>query len=160
MRAAGKRNVHVAWPRLAALPPSIKIGVVVALVGLLSVQAVAAAGVWVHTRVVHGSVAEYFFHLSVPRLIGISHTHLFGYVVLYGLIGGIGTLTDATERVKTLLLAVPLWSGIFDVASWWGIKLLSPKFEIVSLMTALTSSGASCAVTFLVVRALRRERAG
>src|SRR5688572_2853433 len=85
------------WPRLASMPASGKVVLSGVFLALLVAQAAAAAGVFVHTRVVHGSAEEYFQYISLPRLIGTTHAHLFGYAVMYGLIGAILSFTEAKE---------------------------------------------------------------
>lgn len=150
-------KLPAAWPRIVSMPPAARALVMLTFFVLLLVQAVAVIGVWYHTRVVHASAREYFEYLSVARLIGMSHAHLFGYAILYGLMGGVASLTHASERTKTLLVAMLLWSGVFDVASWWGIKLVSADFEWLSVATAVASAGASFVVLGLLAKSLKRS---
>lgn len=139
---------------LEELPPSLKLLIALTLLGLLMVQAVAAIDVYVQTQIVHGSTLEYFQYLSWARLLGTSHAHLFGYAVLYGLISLFVSFTSAKEHTKCVLIAVILWSGIFDVLSWWGIKQFSPRFEWLSMTTGMATSAASIMALVLVVRSL------
>lgn len=155
-------RLRVVEPRrswaLSDLPPAARMLALLGLVCLMLVQAVAVAGVYVQTRVVHESTADYFAHLSVARLVGTSHAHLFGYAFLYGAIGFIATLGLGSPRLKAIIVALLMWSGPFDVASWWGIKLVHARFEWLSVATAIASSVASLAALLITARGVRASR--
>ncbi len=143
--------------RLASLRPSLRALVVLTLVSLLLVQLLGAIDVYVQTRVIHASAAEYFAYLSLGRLVGTSHAHLFGYTLLYGLVALFACLTAATPRLKAWLVALLLWSGPFDIAAWWAMKYLDARFEWLAMATAIASVGASFVTLALVAREMRRS---
>jgi hypothetical protein len=143
-------------PAIREWPPVVRLLAALVFLCLLFVQAVAAAGVWVQTRIVHESAVAYFQAISYPRLVGTSHAHLFGYAVTYGLIGFFVAASDAGERTKAILVATLLWGGVFDVLSWWGIKVLGAPFEWLSLLTGLSTAGVSLVGCALVGRDLLR----
>ena len=147
----------VSLPRWFNLPPSARVVAMVAFVSFLMVLAAGATDAYVQTRVVHASAVEYFQYISIPRLIGISHSHLFGFAVVYGLIGLLVAMCEASELFKSVLVAILLWSGIFDVFSWWGIKQVSPSFELLSIVTG-SASGMGVLVSLgLIARDLFRR---
>ncbi|HEX3776606.1 MAG TPA: thrombospondin type 3 repeat-containing protein [Polyangiaceae bacterium] len=139
-------------PTLASLEAPYRLLVALTLVSLLLVQGVAASDAYVQTRVVHASAAEYFGYLSWPRLLGTSHAHLFGYAVTYGLLGLFVAMSRAPKLLRALLIATPLWCGIFDVLSWSGIKAFSPAFEWLTIATGIGSSSASLVGAYFVSR--------
>jgi hypothetical protein len=151
---SSRGRVWMQLPALSSFPPALKLAVVLTLGVLLLVQAFAASGVVVHTRIVHGSTEEYFQYLSLPRLIGISHAHLFGYAILYGLIALFAALAEVGDGLKASVVALMVWAGLFDVLSWWGIKYVSPRFEWLSITAAVTTTLASLVTFFVVVRSL------
>ena len=65
------------------------------------------------------------------------------------------SFSEAPESHKTGLGALLVWSGVFDVASWWGIKLAGARFEVLSL--AMASAGFALMLD-LVWRRLPAER--
>lgn len=144
--------------RIWMLPRPVAQGVLLVFVALLCVQAVAVIGVYVHTQMLHDSVAAYFEYLSTPRLLGTTHAHLFGYAVMYGFIGFCFSLTSAPDMLKAWLVPLLVWSGVFDVASWWGIKFLAPEMHLVSIATAAITSIGSLLTGFYLLRDLIRER--
>jgi hypothetical protein len=139
---------------LSALSPSLRLLALLTLVGLLLAQLFGAMDVYAQTRAAHASSLEYFQYLSWPRLLGISHSHFFGFTVMYGLLGLMLAGTRASEAFKCALLSLLLWSGIFDVFSWWGVKALSSRFEWLSLLTGSLAGLGALAVLSFVVRDL------
>jgi hypothetical protein len=109
----------------------------------------------VQTRIVQPSAHDYFQYLSWARLMGMSHAHLFGFMVLYGLLAVLFALSSAPERVKHLLIPIVLWAGIFDVLSWYGVKGLSGRFEWLAMVTGSSNGLASVAIVFFILKDLR-----
>ena len=139
-------------PSLAALPPSLRMLAVLVVFSLLVVQALAAIDAYVQTRVINTSAREYFQYLSWARLLGTSHAHVFGYTIMYGLLAFLMTLTSASEVSKCALISILLWSGTFDVLSWWGIKRFSGDFEWLSAVTGAATALSSLLCFSLVLR--------
>jgi len=81
----------------------------------------------------HGSGEEYFANMSQGKLIAFTHAHLFGFTTSFLIIGVPFTLNFAHNRYYQWLLPIGLNASFIDVASWWGIKYLSPNFEYVSI---------------------------
>lgn len=154
-------RLHITQPprpwELTQFPPAVRALAFLGILGLMLVQLVALAGIYVQTRVVHESTADYFAYLSVARLVGTSHAHLFGYTFLYGAIGFIATLATARPSTKALIIAALMWSGPFDVASWWGIKMIGARFEWLSIATAIASTVASLVTVFITWHSVRKE---
>ena len=142
-------------PLLSRTSRPIRLLVVVSLLALLGVQALGAVDVFVQTHIVYESADAYFGHLSLGRLVGTSHAHLFGYALLYGMVGLFACSSAAPAMLKRWLVAALCWAGPFDIASWWGMKYLTARFELLSYATALASVGASLVTLVLVARAVR-----
>lgn len=159
--AARGRAATARWPRLEELPPAARLLFALLLSSFLVVQAVGLADVWVQTRVAHASPSEYFQYLTDARLLGTSHAHVFGYAVLYGFVGFVVSMTSLDEAKRCLVVSAALWGGMFDVASWWGMKHVSERFEWLAVATALVTSGASLVAFVLAARAVlaRGDRA-
>ena len=136
------------------LPSSQRLLLVLSVSTTMVVQAIGATTAFVQTHVVHESTLEYFQYLSHVRLLGTSHAHIFGFLVLYGIIGIAISLSSGNERLKCFVIATMLWAGIFDVLSWWGIKELSPRFEWLSIITGASTVLCSWIAIVLVVRDL------
>lgn len=137
----------------------VRLLVLVTLVALLGVQALGAIDVFVQTRIVYDDAGAYFAHLSLGRLVGTSHAHLFGYALLYGMVALFACMSAAPPAWKRWLVAALCWAGPFDIASWWGMKYLTARFELLSHATALASVGASLATLLLVASAVRKAPA-
>jgi hypothetical protein len=157
--ALGRPPAARPFVRLSELPGSLQLLAALSLLAILIVQAIAAADVVVQTRVSHESVAEYFQYITWARLLGTSHAHIFGYLVLYGLVALLAAMTAATERLKAFIVATVSWCGLFDVVSWWGMKGLTPRFEWLAMFTGIGTSSASLCALWLVTRELWKGRA-
>lgn len=144
--------------RLWELPPSQRALATMALVSILLVQAVGGLSAYHQTQVVHGSTLEYFQYLSWTKLLGMSHSHIFGFFVVYGVLSFLLSLSDASERTKVCLASLALWAGLFDVASWWGIKVFSPSFHWISIATGTASGLVSLLALYFVGKSLWPRR--
>lgn len=140
--------------RLRHLSAPAKLLCFMVFVSLLVAQAVAAGAVFMHTQVINESTWHYFQRLSEARLLGTSHSHIFGFAVMYGVIGLMLTMTGARMRTKCFLIAAIMWGGLFDVLSWWGMKAISPQFEWLTIVTGTTTGIGSLVAFVLVAREL------
>ncbi len=157
-RAALSRGVTVsAGARLEALGPSAKLLCGLVVLSLVLVEALAVADVVAQTRLVHGSAAAYFQDLTWQRLLGISHAHVLGYCVLYGLLSLLVCMTSVREWLKCVLVATMFWAGLFDVGSWFAIKALSPRFDWLAIVSGTLAAVASLVSMALVARSLLRR---
>lgn len=139
---------------LRNLRPSLKVLCAMLFVSVLLVQALALTDVYRQTQVANSSMWSYFDHMSWEKLLGTSHAHIFGFGVMYGFIGFLFALTATKEKVKCLLIAAILWGGIFDVMSWWGVKVVGGSFEFVSITTGVITAMSTLAVFTLVARSI------
>lgn len=121
----------------------------------LLIQGLAATDMYIQTRVVQPSAYDYFQYMSWARLLGTSHAHLFGFMVLYGSLALLFGLSSAPEKVKHLLIPIVLWAGVFDVLSWYGMKGLSGRFEWLAMVTGSSNGLASMAIVFFILKDLR-----
>jgi hypothetical protein len=153
--AAAARKGHKLSLRLAELPATLKLICLGVCASSLLAQGFGAASAYVQTRVVQPSAHDYFQYLSWARLVGMSHSHLFGFMVLYGVLALMFAISSAPERVKHLLVSIVMWAGIFDVLSWYGLKGLSGRFEWLAMVTGSSNGIASMAIVFFILKDLR-----
>ena len=45
-----------------------------------------------------------------------------------------------------------LWAGIFDVVSWWGVKIFSPHFEYLAMLTGMSFSLSFILMAFQILK--------
>ena len=121
------RRGHALPFSLPTLPAPAKLVCLGICASSLLVQGLAAADMYLQTRVVQPSAYDYFQYMSWARLLGTSHAHLFGFMVLYGSLAFLFGLSTAPEKVKHLLIPIVLWAGVFDVVSWYGMKVVSAQ---------------------------------
>jgi hypothetical protein len=149
-----RRNQHIlphASIRLMAFPPSAK--VLITLV-LLMFSLVHVFGLWdayLQTHSVFDSAEEYFSYMKLTKLISLSHPHLFGFALMYLLVGSLFILTSWSEPVKSFILTIPILSAVFDVLSWWMIKMVSADFELLTIFTGITFSLGFGTMTLLIL---------
>lgn len=84
----------------------------------------------------NGSSAGYFENMHLEKLVAFTHAHLFGFTTSFLIIGIPFTLNFAHLRYYQWLLPIGLTASAIDVASWWGIKYISPNFEWASIFCA------------------------
>lgn len=124
---------------LRQLPPAAKRGIAMA-VGMFGVAfCFGAAEIWYQLRI-HGSAEAYFAQMSLGKLIAFTHAHLFGFTTSFFIVGIPFSLQF--NHIKTYQWVFPagLAASFTDVASWWGIKFLSPNFEWVSMFCGIVFS--------------------
>jgi len=85
---------------------------------------------------------------SVPRLVGISHTHVLATLSVIFLLVFIFSFTRYPQALKGLVMVFSSLAILLDVGSWWLAKL-SPALAVLVLL-----GGLSLAVSFLALIAL------
>ena len=145
-----------ALPRLATLPAPLPLVILLLVIGMLVVQGFAVADVYVQTKVVQPSAHDYFQAISSARLLGMSHAHVFGFFFMYGSLAALGAASRLSPQAKCYLAALPLWGGLFDVVSWWGLKFIGPQFDWLAMATG----SASATVTLIFVASVVRDVLG
>lgn len=150
----GRKNHRLPFT-LETLPAALKLVCLGVCASSLLVQGLAAADMYLQTRVVQPSAYDYFQYMSWARLLGMSHAHLFGFMILYGSLALLFGLSTAPEKVKHLLIPIVLWAGVFDVLAWYGMKGLSGRFEWLAMVTGASNALASMAIVFFILKDLR-----
>lgn len=149
--------------RAGALGPSWSLSQASASLRALAVLAVISMGLaqltggidaYVQTQVAAESTHAYFQYISNERLLGMSHAHLFGFFVSFGVQGLLLTGTPLSERTKTVAICFGLWAGIADVGSWWGIRNFDPRFEWLSMVCGSTTGVFVLLCTGAVIKAV------
>ncbi len=145
------------WRPISEWTPGAKIALVPLLASYFLTHVFAAASVYYNTKIANSSSEEYWTTLGVGRLFSLSHAHLFAHATMYFLLAILVQFTRRGGFFKAVLPAVALWAGVFDVVGWWGMKLVSPNFEIVSAATGSGFSVAFLIMTFAIFDEARRH---
>src|SRR5574341_270979 len=122
-------------------PLGFKLLVTVFLLGLSLAQALGMTMAYIQTKVVNTSAEEYFSYLKATKLVSLSHPHFFGYATLYFLTGLLFLFTHQKKIIKTILPGLVVFAALSDIISWWGIKYVSPKIEILTLGAGIIFGG-------------------
>ncbi len=80
----------------------------------------------------NGSAEKYFGEMGLGKLIAITHAHLVGFTTSFFLIGIPFSLHFNRLRVYQYIFPLGLAASLTDVASWWGMKFISPNFEYIT----------------------------
>ncbi len=88
----------------------------------------------------HGSAEEYFAAMSLGKLIAFTHAHLFGFTTSFLVIGVPFSLQFNHLWPYQWIFPLGLAAALVDVMSWWGIKYLSPNFEVISMLCGIIFS--------------------
>lgn len=149
------RNQHI-FPglpiHLSGFPASAKVLITLVLLMFGLVHAIGLWDAYLQTHLVFESAEEYFGYMKLAKLVSLSHPHLFGFALMYLLVGGLFILTTWSEPVKAFIVAIPLLSATFDVLSWWMIKMVSADFELLTLFTGIAFSTGFGIMTLLILQ--------
>ena len=88
----------------------------------------------------HGSAEEYFAQMSQGKLIAFTHAHLFGFTTSFLVIGVPFSMQFNHLWPYQWIFPLGLAAALVDVMSWWGIKYLSPNFEVISMLCGILFS--------------------
>lgn len=111
------------------------------LIGLSLAQGLGMTMAFIQTTVVNTSAEEYFSYLKATKLVSLSHPHFFGYSTLYFLTGLLFLFTKQPKAIKTILPGLVVFAALLDIVSWWGIKYVSSKIEILSMLAGIVFVG-------------------
>ena len=130
------------------------------LVGLSLAQSLGMTMAFIQTKVVNTSAEEYFSYLKATKLVSLSHPHFFGYSVLYFLTGVLFLFTHQPKAIKTILPGLVVFAALLDIVSWWGIKYVSAKIDIFTVIFGIVFAGgfAVMALTVLYEMWLMKEK--
>lgn len=132
-------QLHTADINLHRLPTGVKRGIAMATVLFGIAFAFGASEIWYQLRL-HGSAQAYFAQMSLGKLIAFTHAHLFGFTTSFFIIGIPFSLQFNHLWPYQWVFPIGLSASLTDVASWWGIKFLSPNFEWVSIFCGILFS--------------------
>lgn len=133
-----KRAWEPPW-KLKGLPDSAKAIVTLLLVAYALVFVFSLLEVYLKTRVSFNSAEEYFYYMSLSKLVATSHAHFFGHGTMYALTSIIFLLTTISEKWKVVFIVMALSAGLLDVPSWWMIKYAGGRFEAFSALAGMMS---------------------
>lgn len=88
----------------------------------------------------HGDAQAYFDNMSLGKLIAFTHAHLFGFTTSFLVIGVPFSMQFNHLWPYQWIFPLGLAAALVDVMSWWGIKYLSPNFEVISMLCGIVFS--------------------
>ncbi len=125
--------------QLYHFPTGVKRGLAFA-VTLYGIAFVLGASEIVYQLELHGTAAAYFEQMSLGKLIAFTHAHLFGFTTCFLIVGIPFSMQFNHIRAYQMVFPAGLAAAFVDVASWWGIKYLTPNFEYVSVFCGIVFS--------------------
>jgi hypothetical protein len=120
-------------------PTGVKRGLAMTVVFFGIAFCFGASEIWYQLQL-HGSTEEYFRQMSLGKLIAFTHAHLFGFTTSFLIIGVPFSMQFNHIPIYQWIFPVGLTASIIDVMSWWGIKYLSPNFEIITMACGIVFS--------------------
>jgi ABC-type Na+ efflux pump permease subunit len=72
--------------------------------------------------------------IRTPLLIQTSHTHLFGMTLIAGLLGLIFLFASLDEKVKAVIVALPLVGTPLDIGGMWLTRFVWPSLAVVVVL--------------------------
>lgn len=132
--------------RISHWPLGLKASLWPLLIAFAGTHIFSAGSVFYNTKIVNTSTETYFEAMGVGRLLSLSHAHLFAHAAMYFLLAVLVQFTSRGQAFRVWAPLLAMWAGIFDVVAWWGLKKISPNFEILS-----AASGALFSVGFLMM---------
>jgi len=124
---------------LRLLPPAVKRGMAMAVV-MFGIAFVFGGLEIIYQLRLHGSTEAYFAQMTDAKIIAFTHAHLFGFTTSFFIIGIPFSMQFNHLKVYQWVFPVGLAASVTDVASWWGIKFISPNFEWVSMFCGILFS--------------------
>ncbi len=82
---------------------------------------------------------------SVPRLISLSHTHLFSIVTVLFLLSFVFSFTLFSEKLKQIIFGLAYFAAAFDIGSWWLAKSSG------ALAPLVTIAGSLVGISFIIL---------
>lgn len=132
-------TTHSVDINLRDFPPAAKRGIAFAVVIFGIAFCFGASEIWYQLRL-HGSAEAYFAQMSLGKLIAFTHAHLFGFTTSFFIIGIPFSMQFNQIKLYQWVFPAGLAASLTDVASWWGIKYLTPNFEWVSMFCGIVFS--------------------
>lgn len=111
-----------------------------------------AISVYYNTKVVNPTTSLYFQTMGVGRLSSLSHAHFFAHATMYLIMAFLVQMTEGCKISMVVAPLLALWAGIFDVVSWWGVKILSPHFEYLAMLTGMSFSLSFILMAFQILK--------
>ena len=125
---------------LHAAPLSAKLALTLLLLIYAVTHVVAAITVYLDTRVVYATTAEYFRFLKAPRLSALTHAHLMAIATMDGIVAMFYAWTRRSGALACAVIAMTFVGVAGDIAAWWLIKYAGPGFEWMSIAAGIAFS--------------------
>ena len=85
----------------------------------------------------NGTMEEYYANMSLGKLLAFTHAHLFGFITSFLIVGIPFSMQFNHLPSYQWFLPVGLAAAVTDIISWWGIKYVSPNFEVISIICGI-----------------------
>ena len=138
---------------LHAVPLSGKLALTLLLLIYAVTHVIAAITVYLDTRVVYATTAEYFRFLKAPRLSALSHAHLMAIGTMDGIVALFYAWTRRSGALACAVIAMTFVGVAGDIAAWWLIKYAGAGFEWLSIAAGIAFSLGFAVMAFGLLRA-------
>jgi|GEM_PF-6992645 len=147
-----KDELHAKNWEISSWPIGVRLSLIPLLVAYALTHAFAAATVFYNTNIINPDSFVYFQSMGVGRLTALTHAHLFAHATMYFIIAMLVQFTRGGRFAKVLAPVIALWSGVFDVFAWWGIKEVSSNFQWLSAINGTLFSLSFLLMAFYILR--------
>lgn len=153
----GRRATHQpARFSLQAVPLAAKLTGSFVLAIYVATHVLGAITVYLDTRVLYPSTAEYFYYLKPARLTALSHAHLMAISTMDALAALAFSLSRRTSGFATGVVTATFMGVVGDIGAWWLIKYLGGGYELVSIATGVLFGGGFAVMTAVLLRDMWR----
>lgn len=152
VRRKAKENKNKFY-KLKNAPDLLKVSLVPLLLAFTATHVFSAFSVYYNSKVLNPSTLVYFQNLGVGRLFALSHAHFFAHACMYFVMAVLVQMSEGCLWSMIVAPLLALWAGIFDVVSWWGVKMLSPHFEYLSILTGMSFSISFVLMSYQILKA-------
>ncbi len=153
----GQRATHQpARFSLQAAPLAAKLTGTFVLAIYATTHVLGAITVYLDTRVVYASTAEYFQYLKPARLTALSHAHLMAIATMDASAALFFSLSRPTSGFATGVVTATFIGVVGDILAWWLIKYLGGGYELVSIATGILFSVGFAVMTAVLLRDMWR----
>lgn len=149
-----KNSIHKkdTFYKIKNAPFLLKASLLPTLLAFALTHVFSAISVYYNTKIANPSTVLYFQAMGVGRLSSLSHAHFFAHATMYLIMAFLVQMAEGSKLSMVVAPLLALWAGIFDVVSWWGIKMLSPHFEYLAMLTGMSFSLSFLFMAFRILK--------
>ncbi len=89
------------------------------------------------TKEVSGVQTQVIKPISIPRLVHVTHAHIFTVSVFTFLVGVLFMMTGVPDKLKLLIGPLPLLAVLLDIGGWWAARWFEPFIYVIGAAGAI-----------------------